>query len=584
MQIASNQKIIAILIVAIFVVGFTGGYLLRTPEIQDLKNKMDQTESLLDSIEDVPFYIEINATSPHIANGSDFSKVTINVKNIYNESLPNQDVLVIMHGGEDLKTYYYAEDLGNGTYTALVNTTISGIYDLIAVVNGTGVGAYTTVEFLPGDVDKVEILDFTHPFEDTPKDVAIVEAAAVDKFGNIVRPPQSNITITTNIGEILNTTVDGDGIYTSIVFVNETGNYSITVRDKSGAETNMDFEVPRIYLSAPERIPVNNTFGVIISVFVPHNESPLGYFDFNVSFNTSCLEFIGGFDANPYDPIPMPESKVQPDGTIRIYKNLTESGIEKIGTIGLVNLTFYGLEPGNMSFSLQFTNNDPENFVDCSGKPYIPTPVKKSGKTEVTSKKVTLKLKIWKVEGQVTDSKIEKDLARLKEILKQMKRICGIDVVFDIEYNTISRNDWKKIDKDNDGRLDEFIDPDKPTDEEKALLNNHFIKGRINIYYIKEFDEDGKGSDSTGEFLEYGDKKSVVVDSDDSNKNTLAHEIGHYFGLGHVNDPKNLMYPRARPDKGKITKEQCQKMASSMLSETKLLRILLFYIFESLKI
>ena len=44
----------------------------------------------------------------------------------------------------------------------------------------------------------------------------------------------------------------------------------------------------------------------------------------------------------------------------------------------------------------------------------------------------------------------------------------------------------EKIDKDNDGGLDKFIDLDIPTDEEKALLNNHFIKGRINIYYIEK--------------------------------------------------------------------------------------------------
>ncbi|NIO08160.1 MAG: hypothetical protein GTO40_09225, partial [Deltaproteobacteria bacterium] len=64
---------------------------------------------------------------------------------------------------------------------------------------------------------------------------------------------------------------------------------------------------------------------------------------------------------------------------------------------------------------------------------------------------------------------------------------------------------------------------------------------------------------STGENLAPGgsaDSGGVVVDGDESTPTTLAHELGHLWGLGHKDSTgatwgkQNLMYPKADSSKG----------------------------------
>jgi len=562
-----NPKILATIAVALIAVGVAVGYLIRYPEVKNLNSTLEHAQQQIESIENMPYLMEMEATSPHIANGTDYSQVRINLWNIYNESLPGKNITLVMYGDEDIKIPFDVEDLGNGTYTAEVNTTLSGIYELVAVTEG-GVSAHMYVEFEPGPVETVEPVEFVHPFEERPEFLAAVKFVARDKYGNMVEPPTSNITVVSDKGEFLNVSGDSYGIFTSYITLTEIGDYTITATEKnSGIDTELQFEIPRVYISVPDTIHVNSAINLGIIVFVPYNESPLGYYDFNITFNESGLELMGWHDRNPYDPIPLPNVELVGMNTIRVFQNISEMGIEAMGVVEIINVTFFVTDPGALLFNVKLTNNDPNNLADNTGKPYTSTPVNETKKTDVSAKTVKLKIKIWKVEGQVTDKKVDDDINKLKEILKQCEELCGTKIEVEVKKNTISKNDWKGIDKDNDGYLDEFIEDGKPTSEEKALLDNHFETGYLNVYYVREFDDgSNKGSKTTGEYVTYPDKnkKAVVVDSDDSSKNTLTHEIGHYLGLKHVKDKNNIMYPYKRSTKNKLTKEQCQTIVSNI--------------------
>ena len=169
--------------------GFTIGYIFQRSEIQRLQKDLSEVTEDINYVKGIPYKIEISATSSHVANGKDFSKVVINVKNIFNEPVSGANISVLLKAGEDYKKSFTTIDHGNGTYTTAINSTMSGIFDVIALDIGTGISAFTTVEFVAGPTEKVEIVGFTHPRDEKPRNKTTVYAVALDKYGNIVKPP-----------------------------------------------------------------------------------------------------------------------------------------------------------------------------------------------------------------------------------------------------------------------------------------------------------------------------------------------------------------------------------------------------------
>jgi hypothetical protein len=125
---------------------------------------------------------------------------------------------------------------------------------------------------------------------------------------------------------------------------------------------------------------------------------------------------------------------------------------------------------------------------------------------------------------------------------------------------TLDEKESKKILGD-DLILDEFTDPDSPTDEEKALFKVNQTSGAVTMYYVQKL-SDGH----TGEaFIPSGSAGFVgfVVSNDGSNQ-TFSHELGHVLlDNGHNTDGKNLMDPVIGDDKTQLTDAQVTKIRSS---------------------
>lgn len=561
-----NRIFFGVFIIIAFLVGTATGYLLISSQVEMLNSELQQKNNQINNASMIPTGISINATTPHKVGPDDASLVEIHVWNVFGEGVDNLNITLVSSIGEDIKTEYEVIGSGQGIYTANISTNMSGIYTITASVDGYDLSATTQVEFLPDQIYNITVLDFDHPQSGLQRDSFSIMAMATDMFGNSIYYPQANLTMTANKNAEISGLYDDSGVFYFSIFPTELGEYEFYIRDtvsNKNATSIVTFE--RIYLDAPEFVAVDTEVNVLVNVFIPLNESPLGTYDFNITFNDTILTPITVYDGDPYDVVPAPNYEIGLN-SIRITQRMDHMDEGARGFLSLANISFYVSAPGTTNISLNLTNNDPESFTGFDGIVYsVNTNPKKKVESKTQTK--TIKLKIWKVEGQVTDAKIKNDLNKLKQIYSQIESKLGVKLIWDIHYNTITEEQWKKVDKDGDGLLDEYLKFSNPTEEEKALLDNHYISERINIYYIKEFDTSNKGkSTTTGEYLKHSEnsRRGVVMDSDDSSAITLAHELGHYFGLDHVNDPRNVMYPYKRSNKTKLTREQCQKILNSL--------------------
>jgi len=345
----------------------------------------------------------------------------------------------------------------------------------------------------------------------------------------LLNPPEANITITSDLGIVGPITVDEFGRFIAEIEFQNIGKGVITVTDlKTGLNDSVYVNFPLIYLPTPKKVIVNDTFTFPISVFIPYNQTPLGYYDFVITFNNNSLELKSVVDGDLYDNFPSPYVEILNESAVRILQGTLEDTVLTTGNTDVANLTFKVLSEGATNITLTFYKNSINSFLDINGSPIVTEPLTVSRMINGTSNVITIRLKIWRVEDQATKDKINRDLERLKRILRQTKDKCGTEIKIEVKFNNISKEDWRnKIDKDGDGYLDEYTTSYKnPTEEEKALLSNFYEKGHINVYYIKEFDQGGNsGSGTTGEYVEWPrteTRKGVVVDSDDSGTNTLG--------------------------------------------------------------
>ena len=567
-----TSKMYAVFIIIALAIGFSAGYILQTMQINMLKSEISELTDKIHSVKNIPYEISMYATSPHVANGSDYSQVIIYVRNIFGELLSGVNVTLSAHMGFDTKYSYPVYDAGNGTYYAYVNSTIAGDMELFASTN-TGLFARTSVKFIPGPIDTVEILDYRHPRETTNGNCTRIYAAAFDAYGNIVPPPRAEITILSDLGEISSTKVDDFGIFYADVNFTEFGVYNITaIETTTELMDNISIEFNPVYLHAPRKGTVNDTVNISISVYIPYDNAPLAFYNFTIIYNETILQPEYIIDGYLYDNLPQPDVVWLNKSAISISQHALMCALGKpaIGNVKIANITFRVLNVGASDIILTLANNSIYNLLDENEMPILNESFKEEKTVITTNKTLTLKLKIWIVENQANKARVLNDIKNLKRIFKQLKTICGTEVRIEYKINKISKNDWvNKIDKDKDGLLDEYVKFDNPTDEEKALLENFFKRGYLNVYYIKEFDwKNSGGSSTTGEYVKKNaTHRGVIIDSDNAIINTLAHEIGHYFGLKHVNDPNNLMYPYAVPTATKITKDQCKKLIEGIQKE-----------------
>lgn len=136
-------------------------------------------------------------------------------------------------------------------------------------------------------------------------------------------------------------------------------------------------------------------------------------------------------------------------------------------------------------------------------------------------------IKFWKPKGADVSNLIAGEISGKRIVYGVKSPMLGGPAIY-ITY-AVNEYDFTKVDKNGDGVLEEFKNPNNPTEEEKNLIRN-CVAGAENVFIVP-----GMSDNSYGETIPGG---GVVINQGAAGANppvqdgkTLAHENTHYWDL-----------------------------------------------------
>lgn len=536
--------------------------------------------------------LTVNATTPHLADSVDFSTVTINATDSLGNPVIGANIGVNLFTGEDSKFTYEATEKSEGDYTTFVPTTQAGWGTIVAIHFPTLVSAGTEVQFLPGEVAHLTVVNYEEPRDFLPRQTFEVVAVATDPFQNIVPPPSSTIKFQTDLGQVDSLVVDQFGDYKAYITSYELGRANVTVTEM---HTMLQEIFPMVFPAVDLLLPPTGSYGppdtliIPVNVFLPDTLHDLGYYDFQIIYDPSMLGFLRAEDWDTEDLFPPPIVQMFPPDTIRVF----QFGAGNYST-DIAKLVFQCLTSKDTSvIDVDLWGHSPFSLTDTYGNPIFTIPQwdflksLKLFEPVTTDKPVKNRVvKVWVAPGsfasqQAESTKMADDLATLQKIFDNEVEKCCPKFKFSLKVNHIDSAGWAGVDTNKDGELEEYdnqwpkpggTDQQHPTGEEQNLLKNHHGGDTLNVYYVPSLSSHGNKNVNSGEVLQPGGSAAaggVVVDPDLSTGTTLGHELGHLWGLDHKDSTggtwgkENLMHPSKNAKKGT---EKCKGLSAAQCS------------------
>jgi hypothetical protein len=105
------------------------------------------------------------------------------------------------------------------------------------------------------------------------------------------------------------------------------------------------------------------------------------------------------------------------------------------------------------------------------------------------------------------------------------------------------------------GTADGVADDIATTDDRDSLAPLAAADGTVHVFVVEKVADKDKDGVIGGVTWMHGRRRYIIVSHDDAKDDTLAHELGHFFGLSHTTDPHDLMTSDRAPG-GTLTDAQ----------------------------
>ena len=105
------------------------------------------------------------------------------------------------------------------------------------------------------------------------------------------------------------------------------------------------------------------------------------------------------------------------------------------------------------------------------------------------------------------------------------------------------------------GSIDGMPDAIATVNDRDALATLAADDGTVHVFVVERVADKDKDGVIGGVTWEHGRRRYIIVSHHDAREDTLAHELGHFFGLSHTDDPHDLMTPAREPG-GTLTDAQ----------------------------
>lgn len=553
--------------------------------------------------------IKISRTDVEVSS-EDSIAINFVAKDKHGEPLLKSTLLTTLTIDEVSSVISLEEEEEGGIYKGYIKSTIAGIGQIEIVDLSCEISDTASIVFTPAEANRIEIFS-KHPRMLQPFNSTLITARILDQFNNILPPAKTALDFSSSLGTLGDITINDEGEYLVNLSSNNIGDATVLVTDPvSGLKESMTVSFPAIYMGCDPDPPIINigkedgtVFFLPIMLTAPNNEI-LGGYDLEITYDYTNLEYIDLFDPISDDGYPEPNVLMSKPGVLKVsYLEGVEHNEMINQTIPVANIQFRTIDDGieNIRVTGTLLNESLQKEL-ITETTFVCTLQKKEKEINKICVNVIVQKDAFK-DLATAKTEIEKDIKKAQEIFDDLTGECCPLIQLDFDKDKNVKEKQSGLGKDNNDS------PSSKTLVSIAKKNmGEYDKSCINIYYFKELpkrekdfdrgitdksvktDCNKKDFDATVEYIKELKKQikeleplaedfpkakaalkilkdmldvainspSISISAEKKLSSTVAHEIGHLFGLPHLKKKGNLMKGNKREDSDiSLDKDQC---------------------------